>query len=171
MSETTFASRRARELADELGVDAEQVDGSGQDGAITVGDIRAVAADLPEGLGDAGASLWRQVLAAVPAGFALDRRDEAILALAARQADDLAALETVIDEEGTSSIGSAGQRVVHPAVLEARQSRQAIGRLLAQLPFPDEAGSPNAASQRGRRAAQVRWSRRGSGHRQAGALF
>ena len=117
----------------------------------------------PAGLGEHGAALWGSVLDDVPTGWTLDRRELAILELAARQADDLALLEAVIERDGAMSVGSTKQAVVHPALLEARLARLAIGRLLGQLGLPDETGARGtAASDRARRAAQARWADRGT---------
>jgi phage terminase small subunit len=116
----------------------------------------------PEHLGEAGQALWTSVSAALPEGFELDEREAAQLDLAARQADDLARLEALIEEEGPASIGSQGQRIVHPAIPEARQARIAISRLLGELDLaPDQAESPStAASRRASKAARARWGTR-----------
>jgi P27 family predicted phage terminase small subunit len=87
----------------------------------------------PAGFGAAGRALWRKIHAELPEGWALDEREAAILALACRQADDLAHLEQAVREDGAMVTGSTGQPVVHPAIREARAARQAIGRLLARL--------------------------------------
>lgn len=114
----------------------------------------------PQGLGNTGRALWWQVLRALPAGWQFDEREEATLALAARQRDDLAKLETVIKRDGVMSVGSTGQPTCHPAVGEARQARLAIGRLLGALHLPDSDEKPaTTASQRGQRAANARWTR------------
>ncbi len=114
----------------------------------------------PRGLGNRGRALWRSVAKGLPSGWELDEREAALLTLAARQADDLAKLETAIKREGAMARGSAGQPVVHPAVVEARQARLAIGRLLSQLALPDEEDQPRTeAARRAARAARARWDR------------
>ena len=157
-----FASARAASLAAELGL-GPSIEGTGRGGAVTVADVRAAAAAVaaPGGLGDAGARLWRSIRNAVAPDFELDEREEAILELACRQADDLALVERVIGDEGAAASGSTGQRVVHPAVQEARQARLAIGRLLGLLDLTEELGSPGAAASiHARRAAQARHRRK-----------
>ena len=111
--------------------------------------------------GDAGRALWDGVVAGLPEGFALTESEEAILVLAARQADDLANLEAAIDKHGTMVTGSKNQPVLNPAVAEARQARLAIGRLLGQIPevIDDGAETSTAAKEKARRAAQARWRR------------
>jgi hypothetical protein len=105
----------------------------------------------------------------LPDGWELDERELALLTLAARQADDLEKLEGAIEESGPMTTGSAGQPVVSPALVEARQARLAIGRLLGQLALPGEdRGSVTESSRRGQRAARTRWNderrRRGTAH-------
>jgi phage terminase small subunit len=115
----------------------------------------------PMGLGPAGKALWKSVHDDLPDGWDLDHRELELLSLAARQADDLARLEKAIEKEGTMSTGSTGQPTLHPAIPEARQARQSIGRLLGALQLPDEDDQPaTAASHRGRAAARARWGRR-----------
>ena len=157
MTSSGFASSKAEKLADDLGLDASQIVGTGKDNAVTVADVEAAAPDMPN-LGEAGRAHWRSVVNT----FDLDDRELEILALAARQADDLALLEQAIREDGGMSVGSAGQPIVHPAIQEARQARLAIGRLhcILNLPVEDEHGTE--ASTRGRKAAQARWRNRGT---------
>jgi phage terminase small subunit len=117
--------------------------------------------NAPAGLGKDGKRLWKAILGDLPANWELDEREFQLLALAARQADDLAKLETAIKAEGVITIGSTGQPVVHPAVLEARQARLAISRLVGLLELPDADEQPTtAATTRSRKAAQARWNRR-----------
>lgn len=73
------------------------------------------------------------------------------------------ALETVVDKDGSTSTGSKGQIVVHPAILECRQLRLTQLRLLSSLEMEDpearhSRGTP--ASKRARRAAEARYGRR-----------
>src|SRR4051794_9342986 len=115
----------------------------------------------PKGLGAVGKALWKSVLEDLPDGWDLDHRELQILSLAARQADDLERLEKAIKKDGTMTVGSTGQPILHPAIPEARQARQSIGRLLGALALPDEDEEPaTAASHRARAAARTRWARR-----------
>jgi phage terminase small subunit len=123
--------------------------------------VSAAEMTVPKGLGNRGRALWRSVAKGLGEGWELDEREVAILTLAARQADDLANLEQAIKHDGAMSTGSQGQPVVNPAIVEARQARLAIGRLLGQLALPDEAQEPRTeAGKRGQRAARARWGRR-----------
>jgi hypothetical protein len=56
--------------------------------------------------------------------------------------------------------GAAGQPRLNMAVVELRQARVALARLLGDVKLPDDEGTPaTVASARGRRAAAARWSR------------
>ena len=114
----------------------------------------------PKGLDATGRALWRSVTAGLPDGWELDERELAVLALAARQADDVAALERALKRDGVTVKGSTGQPRVNPLVSELRQARLAVGRLLGQLSLPDEQAQPRTeAGRRGQKAAQARWAR------------
>ena len=63
----------------------------------------------------------------------MDEREEALLDLAAHQADDIARAEADIEGRGYLVPGSKGQQVVNPSVAEVRQGRLALGKLLGQL--------------------------------------
>ena len=47
----------------------------------------------PRGLGSRGQDLWTSITNGLPDGWELDEREHELLALASRQADDLALLE------------------------------------------------------------------------------
>lgn len=114
--------------------------------------------NTPDGLGGAGRALWEAVSGGIHDGFELDEQETAQLDLAARQADDPARLEVATAEDGATAEGSADQRVVHPTICEARQSRLAISRRLGARALGEEEGDPGtAASRRGRRGARARW--------------
>jgi phage terminase small subunit len=125
----------------------------------------------PQGLGPRGRALWnrvqRELREAPPADpenperWELDQREIAHLTLACRQADDVARLEAVVKKDGTMVASSAGQRVLHPAIAEARQGRLAISRLLGLLELPDAAQGParSASTRRAQKAAGARWGR------------
>jgi hypothetical protein len=111
----------------------------------------------PAGLGTAGKALWRRLVDAYEFGPG----ELAILAVAARQADDVAALEALIADEGLIVTGSQGQPRLSAAITEVRQGRLALGRLLGQLSLPDESDRPlTAASLQAKKAADARWSRK-----------
>lgn len=109
----------------------------------------------PSGLATAGRALWAKVLA----DHELEAHELAVLELAARQADDVAALEALI-EGGLLVKGAAGQDRLTPAVGEARMGRLAVAKLLAQLALPaEEADRPaSETSKRAQHAATARWS-------------
>ena len=112
----------------------------------------------PAGLMAAGKALWRSILDDLPEAVEFDAREVALLAQAARQADDIAGLEEAIRRDGITVKGSTGQPRLNAALSELRQSRLALGRLLGALEFPTEDGKPeSASSQRARRAAHTRW--------------
>ena len=84
--------------------------------------------------------------------------DEAELLLeAARQLDLVERLHTIVSADGPM----LGDRL-HPAVMELRQARDLLRKLLNQLAMPDEDAdadqSQSARSVKARRAAETRWS-------------
>lgn len=114
----------------------------------------------PAGLKTAGKRLWKSVTEV----FGLEVRELEVLAMACRQADDLAALDAAIDRYGLMIEGSKGQDRINPLVTEARQARLALTRLLGDLSLPDDTGQgelpgmpPTQASRRAQKAANVRW--------------
>ncbi len=118
----------------------------------------------PAGLRRSGRAFWRSVLAA----YELDARDEPVLLEVCRTLDEVDLLREVVDRDGVTSTGSAGQVVEHPALTGLRAHRATLDRLLLRLALPDERGlAPrSAASLAAQKAAQSRWARRAA--RQAG---
>jgi|SRR5215211_695836 len=106
----------------------------------------------PDGLGRAGKRLW----ASIVGEYELDSRELLVLEQAARQADAVQALEAEVSESGIVGPGSRGQMRLSPTVVELRQARLALTKLLGELalPTPDEEMLP---SRRGRKAAEARW--------------
>jgi hypothetical protein len=120
--------------------------------------VVAEAPAHPSGLRAAGKSLWTAVWSELPATFEFDGRELAILGSACVQADTIAALERAIRRDGVTIAGSKGQRRLHPAIVEARQGRLALARLLGELQIPDVDARPmSSASQRAAKAARSRW--------------
>lgn len=114
----------------------------------------------PRDLAARGRAFWRTTVAT----FDLSEVELELLRECCRLLDECEQLRTTVDEDGTTVKGSTGQPRVHPALGELRQHRLALGKLLAQLDLPDEAGEslPSPTSARARRAAQSRWGTRGS---------
>lgn len=114
----------------------------------------------PKGLQAAGRALWGAIVGDLPPNWELDERELAVLALACRQADDIARLEAVLERDGVVVPGSTGQPRLSAVLGELRQSRLACSKLLGDLNLPDEDGkSSSMSSQRAARAAHSRWDR------------
>lgn len=158
MTDTTFSSPSAASLASELGLDPDNLTGTGRGGSITLADVRSAAPSIPNGLEDAGRELW---LSINNADWDLDPRELAILERACRQADDVARCEEIVKSDGARAVGSADQPIVSPYLTEARQGRSTLKRLLDSLDLPTEDHDPNQRANAGRSLARQRWSRRG----------
>jgi hypothetical protein len=114
----------------------------------------------PDDLREAGCALWTSIVADLGDGWRFDARELAILTAAARQADTVADLEAAVAADGIMVRGAAGQTRLNAAVVELRKGRVALARLLGNVHLPDEDDkSATVASERGRRAAQARWSK------------
>jgi hypothetical protein len=115
------------------------------------------APELPDGLGEAGGALWSSLAGA----FEFGPHELAVLAVACRQADDVAALESLLGRDGLIVAGSAGQPRLNAAVTEVRQGRLALAKLLDQLAIPEDDAQVgrSSSSRRAQRAARIRWDR------------
>ncbi len=85
----------------------------------------------PRGAGKAGAALWR----AVTAEYELEQHELLLLREAARTADVLDELAARVAAEGAVVDSPQGTKA-HPALVEARQQRIALARILAALRLP-----------------------------------
>lgn len=83
----------------------------------------------PRGLGNEGRKLWESVVST----YDLMPHESRLLGQACRVADVVADLDAVVAAEGV--MGSDGR--AHPAVVEGRQQRLALARLLVALRLPD----------------------------------
>jgi hypothetical protein len=111
-----------------------------------------------------GRKLWREMTTR----FDFEAWELVVLGAAARQRDDIDALEDVVREAGMFVPGSTGQPRLNPAVTEVRLARGALSRLLGELKLPEEedpatgvAGDRvprNARSRKAQAAAHTRWS-------------
>lgn len=81
----------------------------------------------PRNLGAAGRRLWRSVMA----DYELEQHEALLLAQACRTADVVAALDAAVGGELTTDDGK-----VRPEIVEARQQRIVLARLLAALRVP-----------------------------------
>lgn len=114
---------------------------------------------LPGGLKARGRAYWRSVVA----DFDLSGSELELLAEICRVLDRLDELAAVLAEEGSVCAGSRGQRVVHPALSEARQQQLVLAQLTKALNVPVDDDEPKkdraaqARSDRARKAAQRRW--------------
>lgn len=110
----------------------------------------------PARLGPAGRALWGRLVSA----YDFDARELAVVEAAARQADDVRALEDVLAADGPMTVGAQGQPRLSQVVGEVRQSRLALARLLGELALPDGDERPMTAKQlQMQRTARVRWDR------------
>lgn len=99
----------------------------------------------PRNLGTPGRKLWDSTLEQ----YEFSDTELALLEEACRLRDHISLLDDVVKADGVMSTSSQGVRV-HPALVEARQSRLALARLLATLSIPPlEDDLPNASRARG----------------------
>jgi hypothetical protein len=87
----------------------------------------------PSGLKAGGRKLWRSVTD----DFELGEHELSILLEAARTVDALEALEKIVRDEGVTNVSPQGVRA-HPALVEARQQRVTLAKLVASLRIPLE---------------------------------
>ena len=86
----------------------------------------------PAGLASAGRRLWRSVLS----DFELAEHERVLLREACRVADMCAGLADVVAAEGVMATTRLGEQKVHPAVVELRQQRIVLARLVVALRVP-----------------------------------
>ena len=103
------------------------------------------------GSSGAGAALEKLIRDDPAATSVRSAREEILLKAAVRQADDIAALEQDVAERGHVIDGQ-----LNPSLREVRQTRVALGRLLAAIDLPNAA---NTTTLRAERAADARWRR------------
>ncbi len=105
----------------------------------------------PVGAREPGKRLWRSVVEA----FDLDEHELALLREATRTVDALAGLDAAVRRDGPVVESPQGQRA-HPALVEARQQRIALARLVASLRLPSGEDGDHQASARPQRRVGVR---------------
>ncbi|MGC5628190.1 terminase [Georgenia sp. Z1344] len=85
----------------------------------------------PAGLKAPGRKLWKSVAEE----FELGEHELSVLLEAARTVDALAELERIVREDGVTNVSPQGLRA-HPALVEARQQRVTLAKLIASLRIP-----------------------------------
>ena len=109
------------------------------------------APNPPRGTGKAGAALWRAVLAE----YELEQHELLLLREAVRTVDVLDDLTERVAQDGAVLASSQGDRA-HPALVEARQQRITLARLLAALRLPAGQESEHGGERRPQRRVGVR---------------
>jgi hypothetical protein len=104
----------------------------------------------PSGAGPAGRRLWRAVLTE----FELAEHEMSLLRQAVRVADACEELQKLIDDEGPMLRTQHGDVKPHPALVELRQQRIVLARLIVALRVPlgdQEEAAPARTQRRGLR--------------------
>jgi hypothetical protein len=97
----------------------------------------------PAGLRGPGRRLWSSVVR----DFDLDEHERALLLEACRTVDQLDLLDAAVRKDGPIVSSPQGERA-HPALVEARQQKIALARLVAVLRLPAGADEDQAAGRR-----------------------
>ncbi len=105
----------------------------------------------PTGTGAAGRRLWVSVVS----DYEMDEHELAVLTEATRTVDLLDELQRAVDADGVLVSSPQGERT-HPGVVELRQQRIALARLLAALRLPQGAEGDQQQGARPQRRVGVR---------------
>lgn len=108
---------------------------------------------VPKGSGPSGKSLWESVVG----GFEVEAHELLLLKEAVRTTDQLDQLAEVVAADGAMLDGR-----IHPALVEARQLRLVLARLLAALRLPAGDEEDQAANRRPQRRGGARGVYRGA---------
>lgn len=107
---------------------------------------------IPAGTGPSGRKLW----AALVADYVFDEHEMALLREAVRTVDMLDKLHDVVTRDGIMVVitreGIVVDSKLHPALVESRQLKIALARLLAALRLPDGTEGDSTQGRRQRRA-------------------
>ena len=98
----------------------------------------------PPRVGAGGRKLW----AAIVDTYELSEHELQVLREAVRTVDQIDRLQAIVQADGDMQESPQGRRV-HPAVVELRQQRVVLARLLAALRIPDETAVQPSAPVRG----------------------
>ncbi|MFJ3635228.1 hypothetical protein [Streptomyces sp. NPDC090112] len=113
------------------------------------------APNVPEGLAEAGRTLWQQITT----DYELGADELALLGQACRTLDELEAIGTSLAAGPVVVHGSTGQPKASALFAEARAHRLVLAKLLDQLALPAEGEDvgKTPAQERASKAANVRW--------------
>jgi P27 family predicted phage terminase small subunit len=123
----------------------------------------------PSDLGPSGRKLWRDICAKMAdSDTQPDARERQILNSACSLKDRAAALEELMKDTPAVTEGSKGQVVLHPAIVEIRNTHREVAQLLCRIdlaPLDDDGSgvigiqisSPGMRSTKARSAANARW--------------
>ena len=107
-------------------------------------DAHDLPPEPPPETGPAGRRLWAEVTER----FDLNESELALLLEAARTLDVLEQLAAVVDRDGVMVTNARGEAQTHPAVVEGRQQRLALARIIATLRLPEDAEEAAGRPQR-----------------------
>jgi len=102
----------------------------------------------PDGLEEAGRSLWTAVLD----DWQLETHERALLLQACQTLDLVDELQATLEADGAMVATTGGTPRTHPAAVEVRQQRIALARILAALRLPDGVDGDESQGRRQRRA-------------------
>lgn len=105
----------------------------------------------PSGLREPGKRLWKSIVDE----FDLDEHELSLLVETVRTVDVLELLDAQVRKDGPVVTSPQGQRA-HPALVEARQQRICLARLLAVLRMPAGDADDLKAASRAQRRVGVR---------------
>ncbi|GAA4374113.1 terminase [Paeniglutamicibacter cryotolerans] len=88
---------------------------------------------VPANLKAGGKKLWK----AITDDFELGEHELSVLLEASRTVDALEALEKIVRSDGVTTVSPQGVKA-HPALVEARQQRVTLAKLVASLRIPLE---------------------------------
>jgi hypothetical protein len=105
----------------------------------------------PDGLAEQGRALWSSVVD----DFELDVHELLLLRQACRTADLIERLDEDVEARGVTVESPQGEKT-NPSIVEARQQRIALARLLSALRMPSGETGPGKADSRPQRRMGVR---------------
>jgi len=117
-----------------------------------------VTVDIGSDLGADGRALWDRMHQALADDLEFSPHELEVLLRACRSADREADLRLALACDGVMSVGSTGQRTLHPALVELRLLETQTAGLLQRVSVEDTRGVIRTpAAERAHKAARARW--------------